>query len=81
MRKLILLFAAFGCVTAQAQTQEIDAVSATQGTTTGWFRLAGDKVNVTSTDGNLVFTNKTYDIVNGEITGQVEDMKLTQRTK
>ncbi len=68
MRKLFVLFLAL-CGFAAVQADEIDAVSATQGSKTDWFRFGEqNSIVVTINDaGNPVFPNKTYSMSDGNI--------------
>ena len=72
MKKIFLLIVAFGCMAAQAQTEKIDAISATQGESTDWYRFADydDVVEVSITAQGIQFPGdpgKTYAIANGAV--------------
>ena len=72
MKKIFLLIVAFGCMAAQAQTEEIDAISATQGESTDWYRFAdyNDVVEVSITAQGIQFPGtpgKTYAIADGAV--------------
>ena len=72
MKKIFLLIVAFGCMAAQAQTEEIDAISATQGESTDWYRFADydDVVEVSITAQGIQFPGtpgKTYAIADGAV--------------
>ncbi|MCQ2324381.1 MAG: hypothetical protein MJZ53_05985 [Paludibacteraceae bacterium] len=69
MRKLFILCAAcLMCIGAMAETETINAVSVTQGTTTDWYRLGNPKkVHVDIAGTSVTFPNKTYNLANGNI--------------
>ena len=57
------------CLTALcAMAQTIDAIKVTQGETADWYPFGeSDRIDVTITNGNIVFPNKTYDLTDGNI--------------
>lgn len=68
-----------------AMAQTIDAVKVTQGGTTDWYPFGeSDRIDVTITNGNPEFPNKTYDLAQGDVTTTFgtapEDTWFTVRT-
>lgn len=68
MKKVFIFLLAL-CGFAAVQADEINAVSATQGGKTDWFKF-GDQNSIIvtlNTDGNPVFPDKTYSMIDGNV--------------
>ena len=66
MRKI--LFLSLACLMALCAMAQIDAIRVTQNGTTDWYRFGeSSRIDVTITNGNPMFPNKTYDLANGVV--------------